>query len=210
MLFVTGIGYAICFTDLYMAMYYNTIIAWAVYYLIASFTTELPWTRCDNSWNTPNCMTLFERSGNVSNATSPAEEFFESVFYTIVVVKIRYTKSYILLGLTFLSFHFSSHILFLDNKKLLYCLVMKASSIADSHVDRIRCYWTYQVVPCNVSPSSLYCRLLFPVERSQKFWKGSLDNSNDAILCPFCPTHSWCHLGRFNGWYSILSLPTVG
>ena len=60
-------------------MYYNTIIAWAVYYLVASFNTELPWVSCNNEWNTKNCMTLFERSGNVSNATSPAEEFFEWV-----------------------------------------------------------------------------------------------------------------------------------
>lgn len=73
-----GIGYAICFTDLYMAMYYNTIIAWAFYYLIESFTTELPWTSCDNAWNTPNCMTLFERGRNATIAsTSPAQEFFE-------------------------------------------------------------------------------------------------------------------------------------
>lgn len=30
---LAGIGYAICVIDIYMAMYYNTIIAWAVYYL---------------------------------------------------------------------------------------------------------------------------------------------------------------------------------
>jgi len=62
-----------------MAMYYNTIIAWAVYYLVASFNTELPWAGCNHSWNTPNCMPLFKRIGNATNATSPAEEFFEYV-----------------------------------------------------------------------------------------------------------------------------------
>ncbi|XP_064088102.1 sodium-dependent serotonin transporter-like [Macrobrachium nipponense] len=73
-----GIGYAICIIDLYMAMYYNTILAWSVYYLVASFRSELPWTSCDNAWNTENC-TL---TSNVHNATdkllavSPAKEFF--------------------------------------------------------------------------------------------------------------------------------------
>ncbi|XP_047486538.1 sodium-dependent serotonin transporter-like [Penaeus chinensis] len=73
-----GIGYAICIIDLYMAMYYNTILAWSVYYLVASFRSELPWTTCDNEWNTANC-TL---TANVHNATdksltvSPAQEFF--------------------------------------------------------------------------------------------------------------------------------------
>ncbi|RWS26665.1 sodium-dependent serotonin transporter-like protein [Leptotrombidium deliense] len=76
--FRTGIGYAICFIDLYVAMYYNTIIAWAVYYLFSSFTSELPWTRCDNDWNTPTCRLLHQRGYNSSmNATSPAQEFFE-------------------------------------------------------------------------------------------------------------------------------------
>ncbi|GFV23369.1 sodium-dependent serotonin transporter [Trichonephila clavipes] len=73
-----GIGYAICFIDLYMGMYYNTIIAWAFYYLFASFTSELPWTRCDNPWNTEHCLTLAERSLNSSNdSKSPAQEYFE-------------------------------------------------------------------------------------------------------------------------------------
>ncbi|XP_042899384.1 sodium-dependent serotonin transporter [Parasteatoda tepidariorum] len=73
-----GIGCAICFIDLYMGMYYNTIIAWAFYYLFASFTSELPWTKCDNAWNTPHCLTLAERSLNASNeSVSPAQEYFE-------------------------------------------------------------------------------------------------------------------------------------
>ncbi|XP_042211445.1 sodium-dependent serotonin transporter-like, partial [Homarus americanus] len=75
-----GIGYAICIIDLYMAMYYNTILAWSVYYLVASFGNELPWTSCNNTWNTANC-TL---TANVHNATdkslttSPAKEFFRN------------------------------------------------------------------------------------------------------------------------------------
>ena len=75
---VLGIGYAICIIDLYMAMYYNTILAWSVYYLIASFDDELPWTSCDNEWNTPNC-TLTQNVKNVTDKTlavSPAKEFF--------------------------------------------------------------------------------------------------------------------------------------
>ncbi|XP_055538311.1 sodium-dependent serotonin transporter [Wyeomyia smithii] len=50
-----GVGYAICLIDIYMGMYYNTIIGWAVYYLFASFNTELPWTKCGNLWNTDAC-----------------------------------------------------------------------------------------------------------------------------------------------------------
>lgn len=58
-------GYAICLIDIYMGMYYNTIIGWAVYYLFASFSTELPWTKCGNPWNTDACMPVT----SLANAT---------------------------------------------------------------------------------------------------------------------------------------------
>uniref|UniRef100_A0A8C7XBH5 Solute carrier family 6 member 4b n=1 Tax=Oryzias sinensis TaxID=183150 RepID=A0A8C7XBH5_9TELE len=48
-----GIGYAICIIALYVSFYYNTIIAWALFYFYSSFSTILPWTNCDNAWNTP-------------------------------------------------------------------------------------------------------------------------------------------------------------
>ncbi|XP_071446394.1 sodium-dependent serotonin transporter-like [Hetaerina americana] len=71
-----GIGYAICIIDTYMGMYYNTIIGWAVYYLFASFRYELPWTTCNNTWNTPNCVPI--TAANLSSVSvSPAKEFFE-------------------------------------------------------------------------------------------------------------------------------------
>ncbi|XP_039292530.1 sodium-dependent serotonin transporter [Nilaparvata lugens] len=70
-----GVGYAICLMDVYMGMYYNTIIGWAVYYLFASFRSELPWTSCNNPWNTLNCTPIFETGHNTS--VSPAKEFFE-------------------------------------------------------------------------------------------------------------------------------------
>lgn len=70
-----GIGYAICLIDIYMGMYYNTIIGWAVYFLFASFRWELPWTSCNNTWNTPSCVPTAESSLR-NDSTSPAEEFF--------------------------------------------------------------------------------------------------------------------------------------
>lgn len=53
-------------------------MAWALYYLISSFTDKLPWTSCTNSWNTGNCTNYFS-GHNVTwtlHSTSPAEEFY--------------------------------------------------------------------------------------------------------------------------------------
>eukprot|EP00076_Gallus_gallus_P045903 XP_025011441.1 sodium-dependent serotonin transporter-like [Gallus gallus] len=73
-----GIGFAICIIGLYVSFYYNTIIAWALYYFYSSFSGTLPWASCDNPWNTPNCTNYFGRN-NVTwtnFSRSPAEEFY--------------------------------------------------------------------------------------------------------------------------------------
>ncbi|KAL0272547.1 UNVERIFIED_CONTAM: hypothetical protein PYX00_005476 [Menopon gallinae] len=70
-----GIGYAICLIDVYMGMYYNTIIGWAVYFLFASFDWKLPWTTCDPTWSTPQCAPTNDTSQE--NSSLPAKEYFE-------------------------------------------------------------------------------------------------------------------------------------
>ncbi|XP_048729154.2 sodium- and chloride-dependent glycine transporter 1-like isoform X2 [Ostrea edulis] len=50
-----GLGYAMVIVSWLIGLYYNVIIAHVLYYLGASFTSELPWTSCNNEWNTPFC-----------------------------------------------------------------------------------------------------------------------------------------------------------
>ncbi|MBN3291975.1 SC6A4 protein, partial [Polypterus senegalus] len=74
-----GIGFAICIIALYVAFYYNTIMAWALYYFLSSFSSQLPWVSCSNPWNTLNCTNYFLSPGNMNwtnHSTSPAEEFY--------------------------------------------------------------------------------------------------------------------------------------
>ena len=59
-----GIGMAECLIAYFVAFYYNVIIAWSVFYLIASFNLTLPWKSCDNWWNTAKC--VVGKADNVS------------------------------------------------------------------------------------------------------------------------------------------------
>ena len=95
---VLGIGWIMVLTNAMVSTYYNVIIAWSIYYLYRSFTTVLPWSNCDNDWNTDSCVVPHhehdlrndsdDRSprplNNVKHehlhdehTSSPAEEFWE-------------------------------------------------------------------------------------------------------------------------------------
>ena len=74
-----------------VCVYYNVIIAWTLYYFVRSFSWVLPWSHCENEWNTEACSL---RVANSTNQTSwddprdattalgrqprtPSEEFWE-------------------------------------------------------------------------------------------------------------------------------------
>ena len=92
--YMKGIGYSSLLVVSYITLYYSTIIAYAVFYLLASFRYVLPWSTCDNEWNSPQCADRTRNASalllsslannnnkNVSSSvstkmSSPAEEYF--------------------------------------------------------------------------------------------------------------------------------------
>ncbi|XP_047001911.1 sodium-dependent noradrenaline transporter-like [Schistocerca americana] len=50
-----GVGFCAVLVAFYVSFYYNVIIGWALYFLVASAAPELPWLHCNNSWNTEWC-----------------------------------------------------------------------------------------------------------------------------------------------------------
>nr|XP_019566855.1 PREDICTED: sodium- and chloride-dependent betaine transporter isoform X2 [Rhinolophus sinicus] len=77
-----GIGLASVVIESYLNIYYIIILAWALFYLFSSFTSQLPWITCTNTWNTEHCMDFLNHSGvntvtPSENITSPVMEFWE-------------------------------------------------------------------------------------------------------------------------------------
>ncbi|KAL1279003.1 hypothetical protein QQF64_025676 [Cirrhinus molitorella] len=77
-----GIGYAGQLIQVYSCMYYIIILAWALFFLIFSFSFQLPWASCDNTWNTDDCVNLAAKNLTLNwttliNSTSAATEFWE-------------------------------------------------------------------------------------------------------------------------------------
>lgn len=76
-----GVGFAsMTIVGLYN-IYYIIIVAWILFYLVASFSAILPWQQCSNYWNTENCADLnyHNESSNstVNISVSPVVEFWE-------------------------------------------------------------------------------------------------------------------------------------
>jgi len=58
-----GIGVAMVVISLLVAIYYNVIMAYCLFYLFNSFRAKLPWTECDSDWADLRC---YERGSNMS------------------------------------------------------------------------------------------------------------------------------------------------
>jgi len=79
-----GVGIATMVMVTYYNIYYCVIVAWSLYYFVASFVSipDLPWSTCDGWWNSPKChIPIEDENGTVLNpmvnGTAPVEEFWD-------------------------------------------------------------------------------------------------------------------------------------
>ncbi|KAK5848873.1 hypothetical protein PBY51_008560 [Eleginops maclovinus] len=94
-----GVGIASGVIVVYLNIYYIVVLAWAIFYLFNSFKSPLPWSTCDNVWNTERCHghqsvfanpELFQAGSNWSflhNISS--QDYFES-FTNITMEDMQY------------------------------------------------------------------------------------------------------------------------
>ena len=80
--FMKGIGYSVVIINILMLSYYNTLQAYALYYLGYSFQFEVPWSSCNKPWSTSKCHIRSTNSTlNLTALTNdeiflPSTEFF--------------------------------------------------------------------------------------------------------------------------------------
>ncbi|XP_070559787.1 sodium- and chloride-dependent GABA transporter 2-like isoform X2 [Ptychodera flava] len=73
-----GIGFATTLIMSFCNMYYIIILTWAFYYMFMGFTSVLPWSHCNNDWNTDNCTTNFTNVDENSSLVAPVVEFWNN------------------------------------------------------------------------------------------------------------------------------------
>ena len=52
---LSGVGFAMVILSCLITLYYNVIISHTLFFFFASMTNQLPWSKCNNTWNTLNC-----------------------------------------------------------------------------------------------------------------------------------------------------------
>ncbi|XP_053393529.1 sodium- and chloride-dependent glycine transporter 1-like [Mercenaria mercenaria] len=72
-----GIGFLMVLISFDILWYYVSIMGWVQYYFVQSFQSQLPWSTCNNWWNTDNCRetefyaTSLKNRTTAGNLTSP-------------------------------------------------------------------------------------------------------------------------------------------
>ncbi|XP_074653462.1 sodium- and chloride-dependent glycine transporter 1-like [Tubulanus polymorphus] len=70
-----GLGWAMLIPSAFCLVYLNSIMNWILYYFGMTFVSWDPvWGRCDNAWNTPNCVVTGQQSVNHTNQTALMNE----------------------------------------------------------------------------------------------------------------------------------------
>ncbi|XP_051244890.1 sodium-dependent neutral amino acid transporter B(0)AT2 [Dicentrarchus labrax] len=83
---LAGIGYSSCMVCFYVALYYNVIIAWSLFYLGNSFQYPLPWEHCpldvttngtvkECASSSPTSYFWFRKALNITNSIQESGEF---------------------------------------------------------------------------------------------------------------------------------------
>ncbi|KAK2833623.1 hypothetical protein Q5P01_017512 [Channa striata] len=83
---LAGIGYSSCMVCFYVALYYNVIIAWSLFYMGNSFQYPLPWEQCpvdvttnetvkECARSSPTSYFWFRKALNITNSIEESGEF---------------------------------------------------------------------------------------------------------------------------------------
>ncbi|CAL1263692.1 unnamed protein product [Larinioides sclopetarius] len=62
-----GLGFGMAIVSGVVCVYYNVIIAWALYYIYQSYSVS--WSSCENAWNTPNCVSQNDMNVLLNNTS---------------------------------------------------------------------------------------------------------------------------------------------
>ena len=92
---VLGVGCAMVTVSLIVCIYYNVIMSYTVYYMVSSFASEVPWSKCDPSWaDMTTCYVRGSRAvSNTQLMLDLSTEFIKCLQHHVASVCLTYCLS---------------------------------------------------------------------------------------------------------------------
>ncbi|KAL4221043.1 hypothetical protein ACF0H5_019305 [Mactra antiquata] len=78
-----GVGFGMVAMTSIVAIYYTVIMAWTLYYFVMSFSSRLPWSHCENSWNTDACYSRVVPFYSLSNVNVTDANYTMNASYIV-------------------------------------------------------------------------------------------------------------------------------
>lgn len=72
-----GVGAAMVLGSTVVCIYYNVVMSYALYFIFQSFSSVLPWTTCDPSWASSDCIVRTANQSFVHGVKSSSQVFWE-------------------------------------------------------------------------------------------------------------------------------------
>ncbi|XP_067651823.1 sodium- and chloride-dependent glycine transporter 1-like [Haliotis asinina] len=88
-----GIGWGACIVSGLTSIYYVAVIAWNMFYLVNAFYPSLPWTACDNWWNTDSCIGSVHGDASSLNSSIVAASLNSTPFVLPEFTHVNSTNS---------------------------------------------------------------------------------------------------------------------
>lgn len=74
--------------------YYNTVIPWVIYYFVHAFSPKIPWSTCDNWWNTDHCIVSHKDRLTLNKTAGGVNQSFTGLLANGSTISYKYNTTY--------------------------------------------------------------------------------------------------------------------
>lgn len=89
-----GLGWVMMTISFIGTWYYNTVISWVIYYFVHAFSPKIPWSTCDNWWNTDHCIVSHKDRLTLNKTAGGVNQSFTGLLANGSTISYKYNTTY--------------------------------------------------------------------------------------------------------------------
>ncbi|XP_052714297.1 sodium- and chloride-dependent betaine transporter-like isoform X1 [Crassostrea angulata] len=96
-----GLGWLMMTISFIMTWYYNLVMSWVIYYFVHAFFPKIPWSTCDNWWNTDHCIVSHKDRLTLNKTADGVNQSFAGLLANESTISYKYNTTYVNRSLTY-------------------------------------------------------------------------------------------------------------